>query len=48
MRPTRKPTGLYLRFIEEHPNSPMVEQAEKARTAFAQATEVQLGGRLSA
>ncbi len=24
--------GLYLRFIEEHPNSPM---AEKARTAFA-------------
>jgi tetratricopeptide (TPR) repeat protein len=27
---------LYLRFIEEHPNSPMVEQAEKARTAFAQ------------
>jgi Flp pilus assembly protein TadD len=27
--------GLYLRFIEEHPNSPMVEQAEKARTAFA-------------
>ena len=25
----------YLRFIEEHPNSPMVEQAEKARTAFA-------------
>ena len=26
---------LYLRFIEEHPNSPMVEQAEKARTAFA-------------
>ncbi|MBK6789124.1 MAG: tetratricopeptide repeat protein [Betaproteobacteria bacterium] len=28
--------GLYLRFIEEHPNSPMAEQAEKARTAFAQ------------
>ena len=27
--------GLYLRFIEEHPNSPMVGQAEKARTAFA-------------
>jgi tetratricopeptide (TPR) repeat protein len=27
--------GLYLRFIEEHPKSPMVEQAEKARTAFA-------------
>ncbi len=27
--------GLYLRFIEEHPNSPMAEQAEKARTAFA-------------
>jgi tetratricopeptide (TPR) repeat protein len=26
---------LYLRFIEEHPTSPMVEQAEKARTAFA-------------
>jgi len=25
----------YLRFIEEHPNSPMVKQAEKARTAFA-------------
>jgi len=25
---------LYLRFIDEHPNSPMVEQAEKARTAF--------------
>ena len=24
-----------LRFIQEHPNSPMVEQAEKARTAFA-------------
>jgi hypothetical protein len=23
------------RFIEEHPKSPMVEQAEKARTAFA-------------
>lgn len=28
--------ALYLRFIEEHPTSPMVEQAEKARTAFAQ------------
>jgi tetratricopeptide (TPR) repeat protein len=28
--------GLYLRFIEEHPNSPMAEQAERARTAFAQ------------
>ena len=27
--------ALYLRFIEEHPKSPMVEQAEKARTAFA-------------
>ncbi|MBP6320471.1 MAG: tetratricopeptide repeat protein [Rubrivivax sp.] len=27
--------GLYLRFIEEHPNSPMAEQAERARTAFA-------------
>jgi len=27
--------ALYLRFINEHPNSPMVEQAEKARTAFA-------------
>lgn len=27
---------LYLRFIEEHPNSAMVERAEKARTAFAQ------------
>ena len=27
--------ALYLRFITEHPNSPMVEQAEKARTAFA-------------
>jgi tetratricopeptide (TPR) repeat protein len=27
--------GLYLRFIEEHRNSPMAEQAEKARTAFA-------------
>ena len=26
---------LYLRFIEEHPTSPMAEQAEKARTAFA-------------
>ena len=26
--------ALYLRFINEHPNSPMVEQAEKARTAF--------------
>jgi len=26
---------LYRRFIEEHPNSPMVERAEKARTAFA-------------
>ena len=26
---------LYLRFIEEHPSSPMVEQAQKARTAFA-------------
>lgn len=26
---------LYRRFIQEHPNSPMVEQAEKARTAFA-------------
>ena len=29
-------SALYLRFIEEHPTSPMVEQAEKARTAFAQ------------
>lgn len=27
--------ALYLRFIEEHPTSPMVEAAEKARTAFA-------------
>lgn len=27
--------ALYRRFIEEHPNSPMAEQAEKARTAFA-------------
>jgi tetratricopeptide (TPR) repeat protein len=27
--------ALYLRFITEHPNSPMVEQAEKTRTAFA-------------
>ncbi len=27
--------ALHLRFINEHPNSPMVEQAEKARTAFA-------------
>ncbi len=27
--------GLYLRFIEEHPNSSMAEQAEKARTVFA-------------
>lgn len=27
--------ALYLRFITEHPNSPMVEQAERARTAFA-------------
>lgn len=27
--------ALYLRFIEEHPKSPMVEAAEKARTAFA-------------
>ena len=26
---------LYLRFFQEHPNSPMAEQAEKARTAFA-------------
>jgi len=26
---------LYLRFIDEHRSSPMVEQAEKARTAFA-------------
>lgn len=26
--------ALYLRFIQEHPTSPMVEQAEKARTAF--------------
>ncbi|MBE2244938.1 MAG: tetratricopeptide repeat protein [Burkholderiaceae bacterium] len=26
---------LYRRLIEEHPNSPMAEQAEKARTAFA-------------
>ena len=26
---------MYLRFVDEHPNSPMVEQAEKARTAFA-------------
>jgi len=26
---------VYLRFIKEHPNSPMTEQAEKARTAFA-------------
>jgi len=25
----------YLRLIQEHPNSPMVEQAEKARTVFA-------------
>ena len=28
--------GLFLRFIEEHPNSPTVAQAETARTAFAQ------------
>lgn len=28
--------GLYLRFIQEHPNSPMAEQAEKSRTAYAQ------------
>ena len=27
---------LYVRFIEEHPTSPMVGQAEKARTAFSQ------------
>ena len=27
--------ALCLRFIQEHPNSPAVEQAEKARTAFA-------------
>ncbi|MBE0548535.1 MAG: tetratricopeptide repeat protein [Rubrivivax sp.] len=27
--------ALYLRFINEHPTSPMVEAAEKARTAFA-------------
>ena len=27
--------ALYLCFIHEHPNSPTVEQAEKARTAFA-------------
>ena len=27
--------ALYLRFITEHPKSPMVEQAEKTRTAFA-------------
>lgn len=27
--------ALYLRFIQEHPTSPMVETAEKARTAFA-------------
>lgn len=26
---------LYLRFIEEHANSPMAKQAKKARTAFA-------------
>ena len=26
--------ALYLRFIQEHPTSPMVEQAEKSRTAF--------------
>ena len=26
--------SLYLHFIDEHPNSPMVEQGEKARTAF--------------
>lgn len=26
--------ALFLRFIREHPTSPMVEQAEKARTAF--------------
>ncbi len=26
--------ALYQRLIQEHPNSPMVEQAEKARTAF--------------
>ena len=28
--------ALYIRFINEHPNSPMAEQAEQARTAFAQ------------
>lgn len=28
--------GLYRRFIEEHPKSPMAEQAEKSRTAYAQ------------
>ncbi len=27
--------GLNLRLIEEHPNLPMVEQAEKAQTTFA-------------
>ena len=27
--------ALYLRFIEEHPALPMVEQAEKADTAFS-------------
>ena len=27
---------LYRRFIQEHPSSPMAEQAERARTAFAQ------------
>ena len=27
--------GLYMRFIAEHPRSPMVEQAEKSRTALA-------------
>ena len=26
--------GLYQRFIEEHPTSPLVKEAEKARTAF--------------
>ena len=28
--------ALYLRFIEEHPTAPMVAQAERARSAFAQ------------
>ena len=28
--------ALHLRFIEEHPDSPMVQDAERARTAFAQ------------